>query len=77
MTDAPGSTAPAPAPQSAPENPLPHYLGALLTGALVVGLAFFIKDAPTRWIVVATGIAIIVTVLGALGKEMAGQRKRS
>ena len=77
MTDTPGSTTPAPAPESAPENPLPHYLGALVTGALVVGLAFFIKDAPTKWIVVATGIVMIVTTLGALGKAMAGQGKRT
>ena len=63
--------------QTRPENPVPHYLGALVTGALVIGLAFFIKDAPTKWIVVATGIFMFVAVLFAFAKEMAGQRKSS
>ena len=66
-----------PVPEAPPENPVPHYFGGLVVGALVIGLAFFIKDAPTKWIVVVVGIVMFVAVLMAFGKEMAGRGKRS
>jgi cell division protein FtsW (lipid II flippase) len=53
-----------------------NYAGAMVVAALVIGLAFFIKDAPTKWIVVIVGIVIALSVVIAYGKEMAGVRKR-
>jgi hypothetical protein len=66
----------APTPGESSENQVPHYLGALLVSALVIGLAFFVKDAPTKWIVVIVGIVMFVSVLLAFGKEMAGRGTR-
>ena len=59
------------------ESPVPHYLGALVVSALVIGLAFFIKDAPTKWIVVIVGIVMFVSSLGAFAQAMGRERKRT
>jgi cell division protein FtsW (lipid II flippase) len=58
-------------------SPVPHYLGALLVAALVIGLAFFVKDAPTKWICVIVGIVMAISILIAFAQEMARERKRS
>jgi ABC-type Fe3+-siderophore transport system permease subunit len=58
-------------------SPVPHYLGALVTSALVIGLAFFIKDAPTKWIVVIVGIIMFITSVGTFAQAMAKERKRT
>jgi hypothetical protein len=59
------------------ESPGLYYLGAFVVAALVIGLAFFIRDAPTKWIVVITGVVMAIAVLLAYAKEMAGERRRS
>jgi cell division protein FtsW (lipid II flippase) len=70
---APGTTH---GPDAGEESPVPHYLGALVVSALVIGLAFFVKDAPTKWIVVIVGVIMLITSLGAFAQAMARERKR-
>ncbi len=73
-------TSPVESPQTpAPKtqgSPVPAYIGAFVVAALVIGLAFIIKDNSTKWIVVVVGVLMFLAVLVSFGIEMAGQRRQ-
>jgi hypothetical protein len=52
-----------PSEQSRPAPPSRHYLGALVITLIVTGLAFFIKDPSTKWLVLAVAIVMDLSVI--------------
>ena len=66
---------PAGEPSPSAESPALHYLGALVVSGLVIGLAFFVKDAPTKWIVVIVGCIMFLSVLVAFAMASGAERR--